>query len=167
MKMLRRIRRRGSATIVMLGVAAVLILFGLFFLDMLELYDAQYNISVKAQRGVNSLVEYAMDDALRWDGYNWLDVGVANAHWKEFLDDSLGVTNGKHYSRNGTLQYTVSYGTPVIFRGTKTENAYMEIPITVHLYSGLARYYGRNGYEWTNTFKSTNFRTDDNYRQGA
>ncbi len=159
-------RRRGGATIIAIGIAAVILLFGMFFLDMLAMFDAHYNIGVRAQRGLNSLVEYAMDDSMRWDGYNYLDEKVARDHWKEFMDDSLDVdSRGNHYA-NGKLVYSVAYGTPTIYAGSKYRDAEMSIKITVSLRSGLARYLGQNGYTWTSTYRATNFRTDDNYRRG-
>ncbi len=163
---LNRKRRRGSAAVTTIGIAAVILVFGIFFLDMLALYDAQYNIGVRAQRGLNSIVEYAMDDSKRWDGYNYIEEPVARARWKEFMDDSLGVNAGGAHYANGKLQYDVGYSGLEIWPGSKTKDAYMKVTVTVHLHSGIARYFGRDGYTWTNTFISTNFRTDDNYRAG-
>lgn len=164
---LRR-RRRGDTTIVIIGVAAVIMLFALFMLELQEMYDVQYAIEVRAQRAINSCVEYAMDDWLRADGYNYMDVNKAQSKLKSFLDDDLNVdSSGRCYDESGDLLYTVSYGTPTYYKGDSTHGAGIEMNITVNMRAGLGKQFGVNGYTWTNHFESTNFRTDDDVRKGT
>ena len=54
-------RRRGATVITMLGIAFLILLFGLFFLELQTLYDYQYAIEVRGQRAVNAVVEYSME----------------------------------------------------------------------------------------------------------
>lgn len=172
-------RRKGSAILVSIGVAAVILLFGLFFLELQQFYDYQYAIEVRAQRAVNSTVEYAMDDTWRADGHNYLDCNTALARYKGYLDADLNVdASGRCYDSNGNLLYRVSYG-PLEFIGatTKYNNATgrnqklatgIRIEITVTMTSGLGSAgFGSPRYSWTNTFESTNFRTDNDERKGT
>lgn len=172
-------RRKGSAIIVAIGVSAVIFLFGLFFLELQQFYDYQYAIEVRAQRAVNSTVEYAMDDTWRADGYNLLDCNTATARYKGYLDADLNVdSRGRCYDSNGRLLYQVSYG-PLEFLGATTKYnkatgrsqrlaTGIRIEITVTMTSGLGSAgFGSPNYSWKNTFESTNFRTDNNERAGA
>ena len=73
-------RRRGATVITMLGIAFLILLFGLFFLELQTLYDYQYAIEVRGQRAVNAVVEYSMDDRLRADGYNLFNKAMADGN---------------------------------------------------------------------------------------
>ena len=172
-------RRTGSAILVSIGVAAVILLFGLFFLELQQFYDYQYAIEVRAQRAINSTVEYAMDDTWRADGYNLLDCNTASARYKGYLDADLNVdASGRCFDSNGKMLYKVSYG-PLEFLGatTKVNRATgktqrlatgLRIKVTVTMTSGLGSAgFGSSSYSWSNTFESTNFRTDNNERAGA
>ena len=149
--------RKGASTITVIGIAGVILLFGLFFLELQEMFDVQYAIGVRAQRSVNSIVETCIDDTWRADGYNIMDVDLK-------VDSS-----GNCYSDSGKLIYHVSYGTPEFFRGRVSDNeqknqgdfAYMQVTVNVQMKAGLCKYFGINGYEWSNTYKSDNFRTDN------
>lgn len=162
--------RKGASTITVIGIAGVILLFGLFFLELQEMFDVQYAIGVRAQRSVNSIVETCIDDAWRADGYNIMDVDQAKSLWKEYMDEDLNVdSSGNCYSDSGKLIYHVSYGTPEFFRGRVSDNeqknqgdfAYMQVTVNVQMKAGLCKYFGINGYEWSNTYKSDNFRTDN------
>lgn len=156
-------KRRGATVITMIGISAVILLFGLFFLELQQMFDVQYAIEVRAQRAVNSTVEYAMDDTLRADGYNYLDIPTAQQHWKTFMDRDLNVdSSGRCYDRNGKQIYSVVYGQPEFLQNP----ARMRIKITVNMAPVLGKHFGMTSYSWINSFESTNFRTDDDERKG-
>ena len=160
-------RRKGGTTIVMLGVTGAIVLFCLFFLELQTFYDYQYAIEVRAQRAINSCVEYSMNDQRRSDGFNEMNVTTARNSYKSFLNDDLKVnSNGQCYGDSGKVLYTVSYGTPTFYDGKGSHGAGMSIKITVNMRSGLGRVFGFGGYKWSQTFESTNFRTDNNERSG-
>ena len=161
-------RRRGDTTIVIIGIAAAIMLFGLFMLELQELYDIQYAVEVRAQRAINSCVEYAMDERLRSDGYNYMDVAKAQSKLKTFLDEDLNVdSSGRCYDDNGDLIYTVRYGTPTFYKGNGGHGAGIDIEITVTMQAGLGKAFSMDGYTWTNLFQSVNFRTDNDVRKGV
>lgn len=98
-----------------------------------------------------------------------------------YLDDALGITNwsgsktqkpSTERSRkdaNGETIYTVQYGSPTYQKGydgvaNRGQDASIIVDVTVTLHTGLAKYMGLNGFKWTQTFTSTNFRTDGNER---
>lgn len=164
-------KRRGATVITMIGIAAVILLFGLFFLELQTLYDYQYAIEVRGQRAVNAVVEYAMDDRLRADGYNLFNKAMADGNYKEFLDNDLNVdASGNCKSNAGNVLYAVSYGTPT-YSGKKEVGdsvgySQMEIDVTVEMPSSLGKFFGHSTISWTTHFKSDNFRTDNNERAG-
>lgn len=170
-------KRRGGALFIGIGVAFVIFLFGLFFLELQQFFDYQYAVEVRAQRAINSTVEYAMDDQWRADGWNLLDCDTARARYKGYLDADLNVdSSGCCYDSHGQLLYKVSYG-PLEFIGqtskfnkNKGRNQQLakglRIEITITMSAGLGRAFGTNSYTWTNTFESQNDRTDDNERAG-
>jgi hypothetical protein len=158
--------RKGGATIVMIGVTAVVCAFAMLFLDILTWYDYQYTIEARIQRAINSTVEYAMDDTYRADGYNVMDVSKARNVLYDYLYSDLGVDSfGCKYDSNNKLVYQVTFGTPIYSRYP----AGIEIKATVCLKVGFAKYFSLNregGITWTNSYKSTNFRTDDDSARG-
>lgn len=165
-------KRRGATVITMIGIAFVILLFGLLFLELQTLYDYQYSIEVRGQRAVNAVVEYAMDDRLRADGYNLFNKAMADGNYKEFLDSNLNVdSSGNCKSSVGNVLYSVSYGTPTYSgyhkAGDSSGYSTMEIDVTVSMPSSLGKYFGYPTISWTTHFKSENFRTDDNERVGV
>ena len=161
-------RRRGGTTLLGIGVAGVILLFGLFFLEMQQLFDYQYAIEVRAQRAVNSLVEFAMDDRYRADGFNVMDVSKAQANLKKYLDEDLNV-DAAGYCRDasGKVLYKVTYHTATYTSGKVAgQPAGVKLDITVNMKAGLGKAFGIDGYTWTNTFSSINFRTDNDERAG-
>lgn len=167
MKKLFGRRRQGGTTIIMIGVTVTIFVFALFFLELLQLYNYQYAVEVRAQRAINSCVEYAMDDNYRADGLNFMDADAAADTLFTYLNTDLNVNSrGSCIGNNGETLYTVSYGTPVYHTGKDGVPAGIEIDITVNMFAGLGRFFGWDGYEWTNEFSSTNFRTDDDERKG-
>lgn len=164
-------KRRGATVITMIGIAAVILLFGLFFLELQTLYDYQYAIEVRGQRAVNAVVEYAMDDRLRADGYNLFNKAMADGNYKEFLDNDLNVdSSGNCKSSAGNILYTVTYGTPNYSKPIRVGDSvgynWMEIDVTVEMPSSLGKFFGHPTISWTTHFKSDNFRTDNNERAG-
>ena len=162
-------RRRGATVITMLGIAFLILLFGLFFLELQTLYDYQYAIEVRGQRAVNAVVEYSMDDRLRADGYNLFNKAVAAGNYKEFLDNDLNVdSSGNCKSSAGNILYTVTYGTPNYSKPIRVGDSvgynWMEIDVTVSMPSSIGKFFGHPTFSWTTHFKSENFRTDDNER---
>lgn len=160
--------RRGSTSLLGIGVAGVILLFGLFFLELQQFFDYQYAIEVRAQRAVNSLVEYAMDDRYRADGFNVMDVSKAQANLKRFLDEDLNVDSaGYCRDSSGKVLYKVTYHPATYVSGKITgQPAGVKLDITVNMKAGLGKAFGIDGYTWTNTFSSINFRTDDDERAG-
>ena len=161
-------RLRGSISFLALGIISVVLLFGLIFLELEELYDCQYAVEVRAQRAVNSCVEYYMDDMKRADYLNYLDVdAIQHAGWPKplysYLNEDLNVdSSGKCYDSTGKLLYTVSYSNPQY-----TENpATMGVTVTVRMQASIGSLFNFPVYTWSNDFKSTNFRTDVNERAG-
>ena len=156
----------------MLGIAFLILLFGLFFLELQTLYDYQYAIEVRGQRAVNAVVEYSMDDRLRADGYNLFNKAMADGNYKEVLDYDLNVdASGNCKSSAGNVLYSVSYGTPTYSEaipvGDSTGYSWMAIDVTVSMPSSLGKLFGHPSFKWTTHFKSTNFRTDNNERAGG
>lgn len=163
-------RRRGATLIMMIGVGAVICLLGLFFLELQTLYDYHYSIEVRAQRAVNSALEYCMDDRYRADGLLYVPATDDTRRTvREFLNESLNVdSSGVCRDGNGNQLYRVRYSTPYIISGGPGTNPRIEITLTVNMTAGIGRAYGfGTGYDWQETFSSTNFRTDDNYRAGT
>ena len=165
-------KRRGATVITMIGIAGVILLFGLFFLELQTLYDYQYAIEVRGQRAVNAVVEYAMDDRLRADGYNLFNKAKAQGNYKQYLDANLCVdASGECKDSSGHVLYSVSYGTPTYSEATKvgdsTGYSWMAIDVTVSMPSSLGKLFGHPSFKWTTHFKSTNFRTDNNERAGV
>jgi competence protein ComGC len=164
-------RRRGATVITMLGIAFLILLFGLFFLELQTLYDYQYAIEVRGQRAVNAVVEYSMDDRLRADGYNLFNKAMADGNYKGFLDNDLNVdASGNCKSSAGNVLYSVSYGTPT-YSGRKEVGdsvgySQMEIDVTVSMPSSIGKFFGHPTFSWTTHFASNNFRTDDDERAG-
>ena len=78
-------------------------------------------------------------------------------------------SSGNCYTSSGKLLYHVTYGTPEFYKGRVSGNeqknqsdfAYMQVEVHVQMKAGLCKYFGINGYEWSNTYKSDNFRTDN------
>ena len=109
-----------------------------------------------------------MDDRLRSDGYNYMDVSKAQAKLKTFLDEDLNVDSaGRCYDDSGELIYTVQYGTPTFYKGGSGHGAGIDMRITVTMQAGLGKAFGMNQYTWTNLFQSVNFRTDNDVRKGV
>ena len=99
-----------------------------------------------------------------------------------YLDNTLGITDwsgskidgGARYRKDSTGEtlFTVTYSNREYKKGfdgvnNRGEVASISVDVTVQLNTGLARYMGitgSNGFSWTQTFKSTNFRTDGNER---
>lgn len=162
-------KRRGAITILAIGVMFVILLFALFFLEVFEMYDTQYAIEVRAQRAINTTVEYAMDDTWRADGYNFMDKNVAQNTLFGNLNSDLNVdSNGNCYDENGKLIYHVEYGGITWISDHSNGMAEgLSIPITVTMTSGISGAYSISGHTWTNTFESTNFRVDDDLYAGA
>lgn len=160
-------KRRGASIIIMIGVGAVILLFCLFFLELQTMFDYQYAIEVRAQRAINSTVEFAMDDRWRADGYNYMDVAVARNNLIKYLNEDLNVdSSGRCYDSSGNLLYRVTYGPPTYYDGKSGRDAGIEMDITVNMMASLGAAFGRDGYTWTNQFSSTNFRTDNDERAG-
>lgn len=160
-------KRKGGSTLVMIGVGAVIMIFCLFFLELQTMFDVQYAIEVRAQRAINSTVEYAMDDRWRADGYNYMDVSTAQNNLIKYLNDDLNVdSSGRCYDSAGRLLYRVSYGAATYYDGKSGHDAGIEMDITVNMTAGLGSAFGKDGYTWTNHFSSTNFRTDNDERAG-
>lgn len=164
-------KRRGATVITMIGIASIILLFGLFFLELQTLYDYQYSIEVRGQRAVNAVVEYAMDDRLRADGYNLFNKAIADGNYKEYLDNNLSVdSSGKCKSSSGSVMYAVSYGTPTYSGrnevGDSVGYSQMEIDVTVSMPSSIGKFFGHPTFSWTTHFVSNNFRTDNNERAG-
>lgn len=170
-------KRRGATIITMIGVAALILVFGLFFLELQTLYDYQYAIEIRGQRAVNAIVEYAMDDRLRADGFNLFNKTIADGIYKEFLDNNLAVdSSGKCRSESGTVLYSVTYGTPSYTGRKRIGNATsgytigystMAIDVTVSMQSSLGKLLGSPTFTWTTHFESNNFRTDNDERAGT
>lgn len=161
-------KRRGGALIVGIAISGVILLFGLFFLELQELYDYQYSVEVRAQRAVNSCVEFAMDDQYRADGFNVMDVQKARDNLERFLDEDLNVDSRKECrDSNGNLLYRVSYSNMEFQSGRYYPyEPRIDVDITVYMAAGLGKAFDMDGYTWTNHFSSVNFRTDGSYRNG-
>lgn len=164
-------RRRGSTSITAIGVCAVIVLFCLFFLELQNMFDYQYAIEVRAQRAINSTVEYCMDDQWRADGFNVMDVSKAKTElFKTLAEDlnlsSVSASGGTCYGPDGKVLYKVKYGTPTYMDGMRGSTTGIRMDITVTMPSVLGSKFGTEKYEWTNTFESTNFRVDDDQRAG-
>lgn len=162
-------KRRGAITILAIGVMFFIMLFALFFLEVIEMYDTQYAIEVRAQRAINTTVEYSMDDVWRADGYNFMDVDLARNTLFGNLNSDLNVdSSGNCYDGYGKLLYHVSYGTATYTSGRSAGTAAgISIPITVTLKSGISGAFSISGHTWVNTYSSTNFRVDNDERAGA
>lgn len=163
---------KGGISIVGIGVGFTIMLLALLFLELLELYDCQYAVEVRAQRAVNSTVEYAMDDTWRADGWNYMDVCKAQSRYIQYLDEDLeitGVSGSWHIHRDGNGQevYRVRYRNENFYSGQYGSEAGMEVTVDVRMKVGLGKFFGQDGYEWSNTYRSTNFRVDDNQRWGG
>jgi len=144
-----------------LGIAGVILVFAMFFLELQTMYDYQYAIEVRAQRAINSCVEYAMDDDWRADGQNRMDVTVAQNMLYTFLREDLNLdSQNRCYDSNGALLYRVVFGTPTYSDGASGTPAGIEMDITVTMFAGISKRYGMDGHTWTNHYSSTNFRID-------
>lgn len=165
--MLGRKKRRGAAAIKAIAACYLIMIFALFFLGILEMYDTQYSIDVRAQRAINTTVEYSMDDTWRADGYNFMDVDVAKATLINNLNTDLKVDSyGNCKSPSGKTIYHVDYGIPTYTSGYPSGTASITIPITITMSDGISASFGVSKRSWTSIFQSTNFRTDDNERAG-
>lgn len=148
----------------MIGVAGVIILFGMFFLEIQQLYDYQYAIEVRAQRAVNSTVEFSMDDIYRADGYNYMDIDTARVVLYENLREDLNLNlNNECVDANGKVLFSCDFGTPVYYSGQEnaTQNAGIALTITVRMHANLGSQFSFPYFTWTQTITSTNFRVDD------
>lgn len=162
-------KRRGDILIVLIAVAAVIVLFGMFLLEVQKMYDYQYAIEVRAQRAVNTTVEYSMDDQWRSDGYNYMDIPTASACLMGNLREALNLNaQNQCVDANGNILYEVDFGVPTYYRGdeSQTQCAEIAIDIRVTMRTGFSATFGIPDYTWKNTITSTNFRTDENMRGG-
>jgi len=171
--MRKRIRaRKGSISIVLIGISFAIIVFAMFFLELHTMWNYQYSIVACAQRAVNSTVEYAMDDKYRSDGYNFMDVSKAQSLLYINLRDDLllntdSPSGGTHFS-NGKKVYSISYDTPQYYDGKGAEGAGIVIKLHVTMYSKMSSAFGASGiFSWDSIISSTNFRTDDDLRAGS
>ena len=178
---------KGSTATVILGIMIFIMIFAMFFLELLRIFDTQYAIVVRAQRAINSTVELAMNDKQRADGYNYMyyktdhipnDGRTVAQALDDYLQEDLAIDrNGIRRDASGRELYRVSYdvnsaiydtGNPSYHGGTRNQ-AGISIPITVTisskytLFDGVARLFKM---EFENTYKSTNFRTDKDERAG-
>ena len=172
--MRKRIRaRKGSISIVLIGISFAIIVFAMFFLELHTMWNYQYSIVACAQRAVNSTVEYAMDDRYRSDGYNFMDtVKAQDVLYKNLKNDLMLNTDsssgGTHYSSDGKKIYSVSYDTPQYYDGRGPEGAGIVIKLHVTMYSKMSSAIGASGiFSWDSIISSTNFRTDDDLRAGS
>lgn len=161
----------------------LIMVFAMFFLELLRVYDTQYAIEVRAQRAVNMTVEAAMDDVARSDGYNIMlnynktipGTGrTVQATLEQNLKDCLNVDSSGNCYSGGKLLYTCVWNTSpgsttYTTGGVSSHNvAGIAIPITVKIRSNFGSFFGGSFFDWnfTNTYQSTNYRVDDNQRAG-
>ena len=165
---LKGMRRRGGISMLAVFFMLLILLFSVFFLELLEMYDCQYAVEVRAQRAVNSTVEYAMDDVWRSDGFNVMDVSKAQSVLMSYLYQDLKLNaSGACYDDGGKELYRCSFSNIVYSSGLNAQDtAGVQVDVTVNMKAGVGKWAGMNGYTWTNTFKSTNFRTNDDQRSG-
>lgn len=168
-----------------------IMLFALFALELQSLFDFHYAVEVRAQRAVNSIVETSMDDVFRQDGLNCVVKNMVNDIWKDTMDEFLNVdSSGVCRDGNGNLLYTVRYNSVKIgdcvvpgstdklseitswpeklqpyIHSDRCEPE-VEIELTVRMEPSVGKLFQQDGYTWTNSFKSTNYRTDDDLRKG-
>lgn len=152
-------QRRGGIMVMMLGVTVIIVFIAILFLEVSALYEAQYIIETRAQRALNSTVEYAMDDEWRKDGFNYMDVDVAQGVLYTNLNSDLNIGAVDAYSI--TVSNVRFYsGNPD--DGPEPAGIELDLTVTMNVAGGLFR----QTVTWTQHFKSTNFRTDDNLRAG-
>lgn len=114
-----------------------------------------------------------MDDTWRADGWNYMDVTKAQSCYTIYLDEDLDVTGPDgsgwrvHRDSHGAEVYRVRYRAASFASGNSGEPAGMSVTVDVRMKAGLGRFFGQSGYSWSNTFKSTNFRVDNNERWGG
>jgi hypothetical protein len=166
--------RSGSIAVTAIGITFVIILFAMFFMEINRVWNLQYSIETRAQRAVNSTVEYAMDDRYRSDGFNVMSVTTAADNLYKFLQEDLNLSSasasgGTCYYSSGEKAYTVTYSNVQYESGLNgTSSPSIHIDITVELYSNMFSYYVPGGsFKWTNSFESTNFRTDEDQYAGV
>ena len=177
--------RKGSTVTVSVGIMFAILVFAMFFLELLRIYDTQYAIEVRAQRAVNMTVEDGMSDVMRAKGYNVLlsyneKIPTSGKTVQQTLEDNLREclkvdSNGRCYDDSGKLLYTAtwntnpSYATYTTGSVTSHNVAGISIPITVKMTSNFGGFFGNQLFNWTftNTYQSTNFRVDDDQRAGG
>ena len=161
-------KSKGATTVVLIGVTFAILLFAMFFMEIINIFNIQYAIAVKAQRALNSTLEWAIDDASRADGKNIItmnNTAVCNKLY-EYLREDLGLNySGICYGSDGNIAYRVTFGTVNIINGRSAPHkASIQIELTVRMNIGQGIW--RRQWQWTNTFKSENFRTDEDARAG-
>lgn len=180
-------RRKASTTTVSLGVMFCIMVFAMFFLEILRIYDTQYAIEVRAQRAVNMTVEAAMDDLARADGYNIMlnynkqipKTGkTVQATLEENLRVCLNLTDPSgRYCKDSSgnvlykCEFSTSPGYTTYVTGDKTRHdiaAGIKIPIKTTIRTNFGSFFNNYFFDWvfTNTYESTNYRVDDNQRAG-
>ena len=159
-----------------MGIMIFLMLFCMFLLELLRIFDIQYAVEVRAQRAVNSAVEAAMDDHWRAWGYNFMDTDVAREKLKQYLKEDLGINDNGDHIVDGKVVYHVSYnadsssvydsGNPDT--GGTMNHAKISIPISVKIHTTYNLFGDNHIFDigFTNTYESTNFRLDQGERAG-
>ena len=180
-------RRKASTTTVSLGVMFCIMVFAMFFLELLRIYDTQYAIEVRAQRAVNMTVEAAMDDLARADGYNIMlnynkQIPKTGVSVQDTLEENLkACLNLKkdstgYYCKDSSgnvlykCEFSTSPGYTTYLTGSKTQHdiAGIKIPIKTTLRTNLGSFFNNYFIDWkfTNVYESTNYRVDENQRAG-
>ena len=161
--------RKGAMTVEFFGVFFLLMLFALFFMEVLRIYNTQYAVEVLAQRAVNSAVEASMIDEWRADGYNYMSEKTARELLPKYLKQDLAVdAQGNNRDASGRILYHVDYdtGSAKYYSGTKNNDG-ISIPITVTVYTRYATNFGGGAsifnVKFTNVYDSRNFRDDNDY----
>lgn len=196
-KPLKMLRRRGGTMILVIGVLLAIVAFAIFGLEMQTMFNYQYAIEVRAQRGVNSIVETCINNYYRADGYNvmtleaytWRGKRIAGAEecWWEIMNDNLNINQnatrdgGKCVDANGKILYTVTYSNPkfgdgrdvyIDIDGTST-NVTAQDKVVHPIFSVDVTFRIYSGLakgspiDVTNTYVATNFITDETYRRGS
>lgn len=118
----------------------------------------RYSIQYADIRG-NGLYAF-LDDALNITAWSGAKEGGAARYCKD-ADGNIVYT-----VTYGERRYTQGYGGPYYHNGSSPNDvASIEVDVTVEMNSWLVRAFNLSqGFQWTQTFRSTNFRTDENAR---
>ncbi|MEG6521366.1 hypothetical protein [Desulfotomaculum sp. 1211_IL3151] len=97
--------RRGDTFIFIIILVFFILTLAAVLIEYFRIESLYQQVEYVLQRGVNSAVEYAMQDEYRRDGHALLDTEIAEERLYEYLHESMALDSGLNKYSNGEWVY--------------------------------------------------------------